>query len=144
VAPARAITTDDGSFEIPHVAAAPDQRVHVTAALPGWAEAEADAVGDAAVELVMERRVELVGFVETSRHEPLAGAAIRAERVDAQTTARLVSESFVRWTEADGRFRIRALHRGRYRVTAKTSAGRTKVLDEPVVAGASEVKFVID
>lgn len=132
--PVRATTDEAGAFTIEHVALPREGLVHVAVTADGFADAETDTSGDSPVELALERPLDIAGIVETADHAPLEGVHVAVVATD---DAGPIPRTRFAFTDEHGRFRVRGLRPGSYRVTA-TMPPASKTA-EGVAAGARDV-----
>jgi RNA polymerase sigma-70 factor (ECF subfamily) len=141
--PIRTTTDAGGGFVVEHVATPTDGRLFVTASLAGYldAVAKADTRDTAAVTLALGKPLDISGIVETPDHEPLTRLCVRADPV-APAEEGPVPPQHVAFTDADGRFRVRGLRTGQYRLTV-VRQGTAPVTRDPVEAGTTDVALVV-
>ncbi len=144
VPPARAVTDASGAFAIERVPPFGPEKMLVTASLAGFVDADADAVEGAALELVLERPLEIAGVVETCGRMPVPGVYVGANPVDAATaTSRTIPRKSFAFTDAEGRFRIQGLRPGRYQLVATRTRGPSPI-GEAVAAGTTGLRLVVE
>jgi protocatechuate 3,4-dioxygenase beta subunit len=148
-----AVTDAEGVFTIDHTATG---TYSVTARAEGFVAKSATNVtvptsGDVSIEL--DAAMEIEGRVAFSDATPVAGAIVAAQR---EETGTRINRSRGGWggggaqgiTGPDGRFRIRGLAPGNYRLNVQApwdgSANFRPKQSDPVSAGATDVKVFVD
>lgn len=145
-----AVSGSDGMFTIEHAAAG---RWSVGASLEGYVAANAETKVPEAAPLTLTLAPELTieGVVLFADGTPAAGATVSAEKADggdAMNRFRGFNPNGGTQTGSDGRFRVRSLAAGQYKLRVDAAWGaqlnmRTKVSD-PVAAGSSDVKILVE
>ncbi len=145
-----AVSGSDGMFTIEHAAAG---RWGVNASLEGYvaANAEAKVPDTAPLTLTLAPELTIEGVVLFADGKPAAGATVSAEKADGgdgMSRFRGFNPNAGTQTASDGRFRVRSLAAGQYKLRVDTTWGgqlnmRSKVSDA-VAAGATDVKIVVE